>query len=69
MNQHYVYLHLPTNRLIITAIVIYDEDYHELMNNSGNNNMGLAFCKVYCIGYIQGVGIGIKPINDLREFQ
>ena len=55
---------------MITKQQTIDKDYHMLMNNDGGNDFQLlAFCKVFCLGYIYGAESGKKPINSPYEFQ
>lgn len=69
MSENFVYIDLKNNRLTIVSQAIDSKDFFELMSNKGEDrDLCLAFCKMFCIGYMIGSG-NKSPINDINEFK
>ena len=73
MIKYFVYLDTNVNRLIIVNEPINKISFRLLMDNNGidtslNRQLLLTYCKMFCIGYMVGVGKNM-PINDINEFR
>ena len=70
MYHFFVYLIKSKNRLVIVREKIDNQDYFYLMDNHGDDeHLCEYFCKIFCIGYIQGAKNSTEPVNDINEFQ
>ncbi|MBE7649160.1 hypothetical protein [Tenacibaculum finnmarkense] len=71
MTDYYVYLVKSQNRLTISNKKILNQDYIKLLdNNGGEEQIRLAFCKLFCLGYLYGnMNKETRLVNDPIEFQ
>lgn len=67
MQNKYVYLVIDPKRLVITDVLIKNENFHFLYMANGDVHVVSQLCKAFCAGFVYGHGV--KVTNLIDEFK